>query len=177
MGFKRPEVQIFSLRPRKKGNEHSLPFLRGLSSVDVNQIFPMKTINRLKKITKNKSIIEERENLVHVCNSVANLAEGVPLAGNGNISHSDQNKALQYFSLSLKCEVSYSGSDAIADELTEQNGGFDICGQIDRTKRRYFRALCRTRLRPYSKYEQSRLRQKLSKIATFWLPASIAARF
>ncbi len=50
----------------------------------------MKTINRLKKITKNKSIIEERKNLVHVCNSVANLAEGVPLAGNGNISHSDQ---------------------------------------------------------------------------------------
>ena len=32
-------LQIFSLRPRKKGNEHSLPFLRGLSSVDVNQIF------------------------------------------------------------------------------------------------------------------------------------------
>ena len=92
MGFKRPEVQIFSLRPRKKGNEHSLPFLRGLSSVDVNQIFPTKTINRLKKITKNKSIIEERKNLVHVCNSVANLAEGVPLAGNGNISHSDQSK-------------------------------------------------------------------------------------
>lgn len=28
--------------------------------------------------------------MVHVCNSVANLAEGVPLAGNGNISHSDQ---------------------------------------------------------------------------------------
>ena len=50
----------------------------------------MKTINRLKKITKNKSIIEERKNLVHVCNSVANLAEGIPLAGNGNISHSDQ---------------------------------------------------------------------------------------
>ena len=44
-------------------------------------------------------------------------------------------------------------------------------------KRRYFRALCRIRLRPYSKYEQSRLRQKSSKIATFWLPASIAARF
>ena len=82
----------------------------------------MKTINRLKKITKNKSIIEERKNLVHVCNSVANLAEGVPLAGNGNISHSDQSKTLQYFSLSLKCEVSYSGSDAIADKLTEQNG-------------------------------------------------------
>ena len=90
MGFKRPEVQIFSLRPRKKGNEHSLPFLRGLSSVDVNQIFPKKTINRLKKITKNKCIIEERKNLVHVCNFVANLAEGIPLAGNGNISHSDQ---------------------------------------------------------------------------------------
>ena len=30
-------------------------------------------------------------------------------------SHSDQDKALQNFSLSLKCEVSYSGSDAIAD--------------------------------------------------------------
>lgn len=71
-------------------------------------------------------------------------------------SHSDQNKALQHFSLSLKCEVSYPRSDAIADKLTEQNGGFDICGQIDRTKRRYFRALCRTRLRPYSKLEQSR---------------------
>ena len=43
-------------------------------------------------------------------------------------------------------------------------------------KRRYFRALCRIRLSPYSKYEQSRLRQKSSKIATFWLPASISAR-
>ena len=68
--------------------------------------------------------------MVHVCNSVANLAEGIPLAGNGNISHSDQDKALQHFSLSLKREVSYSGSEAIADKLTEQNGGFDICGQI-----------------------------------------------
>ena len=65
----------------------------------------MKTINRLKKITKNKSITEERKNLVQVCNSVANLAEGIPLAGNGNISHSDQDKALQHFSLSLKCEL------------------------------------------------------------------------
>ena len=81
----------------------------------------MKTINRLKKITKNKSIIEERKNLVHVCNSVANLAEGVPLAGNGNISHSDQDKALQHFSLSLKCEVSYSGSEAIADNELRKN--------------------------------------------------------
>ena len=46
-------------------------------------------------------------------------------------SHSDQDKALQHFSLSLKCEVSYSGSDAIADKLTEQNGGLsDIYGQI-----------------------------------------------
>ena len=44
-------------------------------------------------------------------------------------------------------------------------------------KRRYFRALCRIRLSPYIQYEQSRLRQKSSKIATFWLPASIAARF
>ena len=42
-------------------------------------------------------------------------------------------------------------------------------------KRRYFRALCRIRLSPYIQYEQSRLRQKSSKIATFWLPASIAA--
>ena len=55
------------------------------------------------------------KNLVHVCGEVANLAEGFPLAGNGNISHSDQDKALQHFSLSLKCEVSYFGSDAIAD--------------------------------------------------------------
>ena len=55
----------------------------------------MKTINRLKKITKNKSIIEERKNLVHVCNSVANLAEGIPLAGNGNISHSDHIRAIK----------------------------------------------------------------------------------
>ena len=48
----------------------------------------------------------------------------------------------------------------------------DLCQpRIIRTppKRRYFRALCRIRLRPYSKYEQSRLRQKSSKIATFWL--------
>ena len=84
----------------------------------------------IEKITKNKSIIEERKNLVHVCNSVANLAEGIPLAGNGNISHSDQDKeALQHFLLRLKREVSYSGSDAIADKLTEQNGGLsDICG-------------------------------------------------
>ena len=44
-------------------------------------------------------------------------------------------------------------------------------------KRRFFRALCRIRLSPYSKYEQSRLRQKSSKIATFLLPASLAARF
>ena len=43
-------------------------------------------------------------------------------------------------------------------------------------KRRYFRALCRIRLSPYVQYEQSRLRQKSSKIATFWLPASLAAR-
>ena len=36
-------------------------------------------------------------------------------------SHSDQDKALQHFSLSLKREVFYPGSDAIADKLTEQN--------------------------------------------------------
>ena len=48
--------------------------------------------------------------------------------------------------------------------------------RLNPPKRWYFRALCRIRLRPYSKYEQSRLRQKSSKIATFWLPASIAPR-
>ena len=44
-------------------------------------------------------------------------------------------------------------------------------------KRRYFRAFRQIRLRPYGEYEQSRLHQKSSKIAVFWLPASLASRF
>ena len=44
----------------------------------------------MKKLWDNIFLFGERKNLVQVCNSVANLAEGIPLAGNGNISHSDQ---------------------------------------------------------------------------------------
>ena len=44
-------------------------------------------------------------------------------------------------------------------------------------KRRYFRAFQQIRLRPYGEYEQSRLHQKSSKIAVFWLLASLASRF
>ena len=67
----------------------------------MNQIF--RNVNAVKNRReyncKNKSV---RKNLVHVRNYVANLAEGFPFMGNGNISHSDKSESMNFLVLYYK---------------------------------------------------------------------------
>ena len=82
----------------QKGQRLSLSLLRGLSSVDVNQIF--RNVNAVKNRReyncKNKIGTEKFGSRSQLC---CEPCRGFPFMGNGNISHSDKSESMNFLVL------------------------------------------------------------------------------